>query len=127
MALRSKLFRDSAKLQACLVYDHAHVTPNSRGDHVQRIQRALMLLDGANISRHEMEEMRYGPSAADAVLTYKTARNIVNRSYQTQADNIVGKMTIAAMDNELLMSDQGTTIEAVAIRCEFGQAPGSTS
>jgi hypothetical protein len=71
--------------------------------------------------------MRYGPSTADAVLTYKTTRNIVNRSYQTQADNIVGKMTIAAMDKELLISDQATTIEAIAIRCEFGQAPGSTS
>ena len=127
MALRSKLFRDSGKLQACLVHDYAHVTPNSRGDHVHRIQRALMLLDRANISRHEIEEMRYGPSTADAVLTYKTARNIVNRSYQTQADNIVGKMTIAAMDNELLVSDQATTIETVAIHCEFGQAPGSTS
>jgi hypothetical protein len=44
----------------------------------------------------------YGHRTAAAVLAYKRARNIVNHKYQTQADNIVGKMTIAAFDRELL-------------------------
>jgi hypothetical protein len=43
----------------------------------------------------------YGPSTADAVLRYKTDRDIVNRSYQQAADNIVGKMTIQYLDREV--------------------------
>ena len=39
--------------------------------------------------------------AAAAVLAYKKKRNIINWSYQQQADNIVGKMTIAALDAEI--------------------------
>ena len=46
--------------------------------------------------------MRYGPSTADVVLAYKRKRNIINYSYQTTADNIVGKMTMAALDKEML-------------------------
>src|SRR5262249_23232676 len=41
------------------------------------------------------------------VLAYKQKRNIVNRSYQTQADNIVGKMTMAALDLEMLSIEAG--------------------
>ena len=43
------------------------------------------------------DDLRPG-RGADAVLQFKVARDIVNRSYQTKADNIVGKMTIAALD-----------------------------
>ena len=32
----------------------------------------------------------------------KKARNIVNATYQKEADNIVGKMTIAQLDKEML-------------------------
>ena len=35
-------------------------------------------------------------------MAYKQKRNIINYSYQTRADNIVGKMTIAALDEEML-------------------------
>jgi hypothetical protein len=40
----------------------------------------------------------YGPSTALCVLVYERKRQIINRSYQTQADNIVGRMTIASLD-----------------------------
>lgn len=40
-------------------------------------------------------------STANAVLNYKQKRSIINLSYQTQADNIVGKMTVGALDREL--------------------------
>jgi hypothetical protein len=43
----------------------------------------------------------YGPATANAVLRYKRKRDIVNRSYQTSADNVVGKMTIASLDREI--------------------------
>jgi hypothetical protein len=35
------------------------------------------------------------------VLAFKKARHIINHAYQTQEDDIVGMMTIAAMDREL--------------------------
>jgi hypothetical protein len=61
------------------------------------------MLDQINVEAHELSAKRYGPSTAAAVLAFKRKRNIINWSYQTQADNIVGKMTIAAMDKELMV------------------------
>jgi peptidoglycan hydrolase-like protein with peptidoglycan-binding domain len=90
MALLSTLFRGDALLEAALVSDPAHITPGARGPHVTKIQQALNTLDDADI----IEDAVYGRATADAVLAYKRKRNIINRRYQTQADNIVGKMTI---------------------------------
>jgi peptidoglycan hydrolase-like protein with peptidoglycan-binding domain len=98
MALRSPLFQGDAKLDAAAVSDPAHITPGARGDHVRKIQLALIQLDSANIDA----DGSYGPKTAAAVLAYKQKRGIINRSYQTQADNITGKMTLAAMDEELI-------------------------
>jgi peptidoglycan hydrolase-like protein with peptidoglycan-binding domain len=98
MPLQSRLFRGDAKLEAAAVSDPAHIMPGTSGDHVRKIQLALNRLDGADLD----PDGRYGQATADAVLAYKRKRNIVNRSYQTQADNIVGKMTIAALDRELV-------------------------
>ena len=101
MALQSSLFVADRALQACLVDDRAHVTTGAIGEHVTKIQSALIVLDDASIDVGELREGRYGPSTAAAVLAFKRRRQIINRSYQTQADNIVGKMTIAAMDREM--------------------------
>ena len=38
MALRSDLFREDTRLQACLVQDSAHVTPGPVGNFVIHIQ-----------------------------------------------------------------------------------------
>ena len=54
------------------------------------------------IDADEVSTKTYGPSTAAGVLAYKKKRNIINFSYQTQADNIVGKMTIATLDREML-------------------------
>jgi len=35
------------------------------------------------------------------VLRFKTDRKIINTAYQKTADNIVGKMTVQALDNEM--------------------------
>jgi len=101
MSLQSKLFRGDSKLEAAAVSDPAHIMLGASGPHVYKIQTALMLLDGAAISADELQRTFYGASTANAVLAYKQKRAIINRSYQTQADNIVGKMTIASLDREM--------------------------
>jgi hypothetical protein len=101
MGLASELFRGDPKLEAAAVSDPAHIVPGATGPHVRKIQTALFLLDVAAIADDELRRTFYGPSTAGAVLAYKQKRKIVNRSYQTQADDIVGKMTIASLDNEM--------------------------
>lgn len=103
MGLRSRLFIGSAELQACLVKDAAHVTPGAVGEHVQLIQRALCYLGDGRIAGEEYRQGRYGTTTAAAVLRFKQKRNIVNYSYQSTADNIVGKMTVRRLDDEMLM------------------------
>src|SRR5882757_3396448 len=98
MALQSKLFSNDRQLEAAAAFDSAHVMTGARGEHVRKIQQALIQLDGATIQADGI----YGPKTAAAVLAYKRKRNIVNRTYQTTADDTVGKMTVAAMDKELL-------------------------
>src|SRR5262245_17307318 len=102
MALQSRLFRGDPKLEAAAVSDPAHVELGAAGEHVRKIQQALIQLDGAAID----PDGKYGSATADAVLAYKRKRNIVNRSYQTKADNVVGKMTIDRLDKEVLAAEQ---------------------
>jgi hypothetical protein len=59
------------------------------------------VLDGFEVERSERLSRTYGPSTAAGVLAYKTRRNIINRAYQTTADNVVGIMTTKVMDEEL--------------------------
>lgn len=101
MPLQSKLLSGDPRLQGCLVRDSDHVTPGSQGRFVRLIQAAVIAIDEVDIVEKELEEERYGSSTADAILQFKKKRDIINRSYQTTADNIVGKMTIAALDKEL--------------------------
>jgi hypothetical protein len=101
MPLQSQLFRGDPKLEAAAVSDPAHIVPGAMGNHVSKIQQALIQLDGAAIDADGI----YGPGTAAAVLAFKRKRNIVNRAYQTTPDNIVGKMTIAALDKELARQD----------------------
>jgi peptidoglycan hydrolase-like protein with peptidoglycan-binding domain len=101
MALRSKLFRGDPKLEAAALSDPAHILPGSAGPHVGKIQQALIKLDGATIAVDSI----YGPATAAAVLAYKQKRNIINTARQTNADNIVGKMTMASLDAEMLASE----------------------
>lgn len=106
MPLQSQLFRDDSALQACLVKDSAHVVKGARGAHVERIQTALCILEGALIDPDELTASVYGPSTAGVVLAYKKKRDIINRSYQQRADDIVGKMTIASLDRELATAEK---------------------
>jgi hypothetical protein len=106
MPLKSRTFAGDPALEACLVQDRAHLTRGTRGDHVAKVQAVVMFLDESTIDDAEIQSKTYGPSTAAAVLAYKRKRKIINPSYQTQADEIVGKMTIKALDDELLASQE---------------------
>jgi peptidoglycan hydrolase-like protein with peptidoglycan-binding domain len=97
MPLSSQLFQGDPALEAAANDDAAHIMQGARGPHVAKIQTALNTLDDAKLGADGI----YGPATANAVLGYKTKRNIINRSYQTSADDIVGKMTMASLDEEM--------------------------
>jgi hypothetical protein len=106
--LISRLFRDDPRLQACLVDDTAHLTPGTQGRPVAKVQMALLALDWLRIDSGEIRSQTYGPSTASAVLSFKTRRGIINYTYQRSADNIVGKMTIAAIDSEMVIWEKAS-------------------
>ncbi len=118
MALMSQLFSGDLKIEAAAVSDPARIMQGARGDHVARIQTALILLDGAAITA----DGAFGPMTAAAVLKFKTARDIVNRTYQTQADSVVGKMTVAVMDAELVALENATSVECEHDYCSYDQS-----
>ena len=120
MPLRSLMLKDDAALQACLLQDRDHVTPGSTGNHVAKIQKSLLLLEQAPIAIAELRARAYGATTAAAVLAYKRRRQIVNLSYQQTADNIVGKMTIARLDADLLLIEQRDTPGRVVCRDSHG-------
>ncbi len=117
MGLHSNLLSGDPALEACLVQDSAHVVQGAVGDHVTKIQTALNFIDGLEVDQSERDASRYGPSTAAAVLQYKTARNIINLSYQTQPDNIVGKMTIASLDKDMVQVENSAVV--LSSRCQF--------
>jgi hypothetical protein len=123
MPLNSKLFQGDAALQACQVSDAAHLVPGARGPHVKKVQQALTALDGALISGDETTAGLYGKTTAAAVLAYKQKRSIINRSYQTVADNIVGKMTITRLDQEVSVAEA----KPRAIGCTNERGPSGDS
>jgi peptidoglycan hydrolase-like protein with peptidoglycan-binding domain len=110
--LLSRLFRGVAALEACLVSDNKHVTPGTQGEHVRLIQRALVLLGDNTIPTSEYVAGLYGPRTTAAVLAYKTQRSIINFSYQRQPDNIVGKMTIAALDRDVVAKQDSPAVQS---------------
>jgi peptidoglycan hydrolase-like protein with peptidoglycan-binding domain len=113
-SLKCKLFRGDPKLEACLVSDPAHVVPGSQGDHVGKIQQALFLLGAGVIGAKELGDKKFGPDTLRAVRAFKgPPRNIINRSYQNTPDDIVGKMTIAALDREMFSSDFALQLSAL--------------
>lgn len=101
MPLSSRLFAGDARLQACLTDNAAHLLIGAQGDHVSKVHTALFLVDGLSVAPSELHTKSYGQSTAAAVLAYKRKRKIINPAYQTAEDNIVGKMTIEALDRDV--------------------------
>jgi len=106
MALLAYIFKDDQALEAAAVRNQSHILEGDSGEHVGKIQEALIMLDGAVISSVERLTKFYGPSTSRAVLNYKTKRQIINRSYQSAPDAIVGIMTMKALDEELFKFQQ---------------------
>jgi hypothetical protein len=100
--LRSELFRGDPRLEKTLISDPFHVVVGDRGEFVSKIQYAVLTLEPGRISAAELDNKTYGRETARAVLAYKTRRRIINFSYQTTPDNIVGKMTIRSLDIEMV-------------------------
>ncbi len=115
MALRSKLFAGDPKLEAAAVRDSAHIQRGDAGDHVRKIQTALVKVDAARLAADGI----FGPATAAAVLAFKQKRDIVNRTYQSQADTIVGKMTMAALDEEMVAFEAQNFITVQDSYCKF--------
>ena len=105
MPLMSKLFSKNTRLQDCAVKDPSHVTPGQKGDFVGLIQTALALIDNLPIADGELASQTYGDTTTKAVLAYKRKRHIINPAYQKAEDNIVGKMTIASLDKEMVIRE----------------------
>lgn len=129
MSLLSLLFRGNAALEACAVRDEAHILEGAKGEHVAKIQFALFRIDRSVIDRNELVSQTYGKSTAAAVLQFKQRRAIINRSYQASADNIVGKMTIVALDREFLTVQRlspviGDCAQSLALP-QFAQPPAA--
>ena len=116
MPLRSKMFTRGISpgarldLEAISRHDSAHLIYGTSGEHVQRVQFALLFLMGADIPDDELHYRGqdkvgfYGTKTAKAVLAYKTAHKppILNTALrQTKPDDIVGKKTIVALDDDL--------------------------
>ncbi|HJQ55478.1 MAG TPA: hypothetical protein VJ890_01140, partial [Vineibacter sp.] len=101
MPLKFHEFKGEPKLEACLVSDPAHITPGAQGPHVAKIQKALIMLGAGTIDAGEIGAAKYGASTARTVKAYKASRKIINKAYQQSADDIVGKMTMAALDEEM--------------------------
>jgi hypothetical protein len=107
--LISDLFRGDSKLEGALTVDAKHITRGAAGPHVSKIQSALiLLLDPPPLI---IAYGSYDATTAAAVLRYKTERAIINFAYQTIPDDIVGKMTMRSLDNEM-----------VALEAEVGSA-----
>jgi len=106
MPLSSDHFKNNQRLQRCLVDDSARVfikLPPERGPHVSLIQEALfILLNNVNLG-DELGREEYGPKTAAALLRYKETHTppIINPAYQNRVDNIVGKMTIRYLDEDM--------------------------
>lgn len=101
MPLTYSEFKGVPALEACLIKHSAHIKLGAKGDHVARIQKALITLGAGVISPDEIARQSYGKTTAKTVLAYKTKRGIINKSYQDKADDIVGMMTIERLDAEM--------------------------
>lgn len=117
MPLKSSALAGDDRLEACLVKDSAHLTLGVQGEFVAKVQAALIFLDELTIDEQELDTNTYGPSTAAAVLKFKKKRKIINRSYQQHEDDIVGKMTIKALDDELAIAENAPQDLSVSPFC----------
>lgn len=124
MALRCDLLAGDTKLEAAAVSNPAHILRGAAGPHVRKIQKALMSIDNAQISKQELSTKTFGPTTEKAVLAYKRKRHIINTAYQKEADPIVGIMTMRSLDEEMLKFQ--SQVNELAILSALATALGYT-
>jgi|SRR5215472_2595931 len=104
------MLKGDPAFESGLVNDRAHITPGSRGNQVWKIQAALMIVmdPPPKIAGNELATKAKfcGPTTTAAVLEFKRIRDIINRSHENDYP-IVGKMTVAQLDNELRNKEGG--------------------
>ncbi len=102
--LKSKLFSkplEDDRLERCLVDDGAHVQAGDKGEFVLKIQIVLDTMLGTELRKLEPEV--YGPATARAVQDYKNSKTPkILQPWQTTADPVVGRRTIASLDQDML-------------------------
>jgi hypothetical protein len=104
----TSVFKFQPKLQSCLVDDRAHIglttlpTTNRKGVHVQLIKRALNGF-ARRFGLDELDESNdvFDEETSDMVTTFKELSRPPILNFQNRIDAIVGKKTIAALDDEL--------------------------
>lgn len=124
MPLKSRLFAGDPKLEAAAVSHTAHIQRGAVGPHVRKIQRALLEIDGPEISGDERTRQLFGASTENAVLSFKKRRSIINQTYQNTADPIVGIMTMNELDREMLRVE--SSAEEISIWCSLASVLGYT-
>jgi peptidoglycan hydrolase-like protein with peptidoglycan-binding domain len=97
MGLISKRFANVDKLEQCAVDDAARLTIGANGPHVALVQQALIDL-GESVGPLGADG-DYGSGTAAGVVSYKTARSILDA--QGQINGVVGKKTITTLDAEI--------------------------
>ncbi len=106
--------RFNPKLQACLVNDRDHIglktspARDRRGPHVVLIKRALNAF-ARRFGMDELDERNdvFDQETADLVTTFKELHRPPILNFMRKIDNIVGKQTIAALDDELPFQTPG--------------------
>src|SRR6266496_615088 len=105
MTVESKLFTSNPqvreRLNKALRSDPDHILPNSSGDHVAAIQKALSLLGRVKIADSELERKFYGPSTANAVAAFKRSCTPPLLNYKNEIDDIAGKKTTQELDRQM--------------------------
>ena len=96
MPLQSRLFKDDRKLQNCLERDEWHVVPGARGDHVGRIQRALITLGAGVIDFRELTDKRYGETTASTVLRFKGPPRNITHARTARCGRLIHRKDISA-------------------------------
>lgn len=109
--LKSKHFSEprNARLEGCLNQNSQHIiwrSPPDKGDHVARIQKALIALGRATKGEFgdELDHSAYGRKTAGLVARFKAEEKIFN--YRNQIDNIVGIKTLQKLDDLMWTSPE---------------------
>ena len=101
MALQSQLFHGDSKLEDAATIDTRHIQPGANGSHVEKIQKALIEVAGADITPNG----DYNDKTASAVAEFKKNQKPQILNYKGKIDDIVGIKTMAALDAAMLLKE----------------------